>query len=276
MGIKKGKPTTPARRHLTGYTFDEITRNKPHRPLLTVLRKKGGRNNTGRLTVKCRGGGERRHYRIVDFRRDKRGVWGKVASVEYDPNRSARIALVSYADGEYGYILHPEGLSVGDSVAAGRDLPIRTGNAMPLADVPAGVEIHNVQLHPNGRSFLVRSAGTSAQLMAKEDEWGVIRLPSGEIRKFDLACYATIGKLSNAEHKDISLGKAGRVRHMGRRPRVRAVAMNPIDHPMGGGEGKTSGGRHPCSESGFPAKGAKTRDRKKKSSRYILQKRKAR
>lgn len=274
MGIKTYRPTTPTRRHRTGYTFEEITRTEPHWPLLTTLRKTGGRNNQGRLTVKCRGGGEKRHYRLIDFRRTKRGVWGKVVSVEYDPNRSARIALVSYVDGEYRYILHAEGLSVGDQVAAGKELPIRVGNAMPLSDVPAGVEIHNVQFYPGGKSFLVRSAGTSAQLMAKEDKWGAVRLPSGEIRKFDLECYATIGKVSNAEHKDVSMGKAGRVRHMGRRPRVRAVAMNPVDHPMGGGEGKSSGGRHPCSEAGFPAKGAKTRNRKKKSNRLIVQRRK--
>ncbi len=274
MGIKTYRPTTPSRRHRTGYTFEEITRTEPHWPLVRPLHKTGGRNNQGRLTVKCRGGGEKRHYRLIDFRRTKRGVWGEVVSVEYDPNRSARIALVKYADGEYRYILHAEGMAVGDQVAAGTGLPMRPGNAMPLSEIPAGVEIHNLQLYPGGKSFLVRSAGTSAQLLAKEEKWGVVRLPSGEIRKFDLGCFATIGKVSNAEHKDISIGSAGRARHMGRRPRVRAVAMNPIDHPMGGGEGKSSGGRHPCSESGFPAKGAKTRNRRKKSSRLILQRRK--
>lgn len=273
MALKQYRPVTPGQRHRTGHSFEEITRTEPHRPLLTTLRKNGGRNNLGRLTVKCRGGGEKRHYREIDFRRTKRGVPGTVVSVEYDPNRSARIALVKYVDGEYRYILHAEGMRVGDQVGAGRDLPIRTGNAMPLSDIPAGVEVHNLQLAPESRSFLVRSAGTSAQLMAKEDRWGVVRLPSGEIRKFDLGCFATIGKVSNAEHKDVVLGKAGRKRHMGRRPRVRAVAMNPIDHPMGGGEGKSSGGRHPCSESGFPAKGAKTRNRKKKSSWLIVQRR---
>ncbi|OYD16326.1 50S ribosomal protein L2 [candidate division WOR-3 bacterium JGI_Cruoil_03_51_56] len=276
MAVKQYRPTSPARRHCKGFTFEEITRKKPHRALLVPLRKKGGRNNQGRITVKSRGGGERRHYRLIDFKRKKRGVPGRIASVEYDPNRSCRIALVSYADGDYGYIIHPEGLSVGDRVGAGRNLPIRTGNAMPLSDIPAGVEIHNVQLYPQGRSFVVRSAGTSAQLLAKEDKWAVIRLPSSEIRKFDLACFATIGRVSNAEHKEISLGKAGRARHRGRRPRVRAVAMNPVDHPMGGGEGKSSGGRHPCSPNGKPAKGARTRNLKRKSGQLIVQRRKRR
>ncbi len=274
MGVKQYRPTSPARRRYMVSTFEEITRKKPHRPLVEPLRKTGGRNNRGRITAKHRGGGEKRHYRMIDFRRTKHDVPGKVVSVEYDPNRSARIALVSYADGEYRYILCPDGFHVGDAVAAGRNLPIRTGNAMPLSDIPAGVEVHNVQLHPQGRSFMVRSAGTSAQLMAKEEKWAVIRLPSGEIRKFNPGCFATIGKVSNPEHKDISIGKAGRVRHRGRRPRVRAVAMNPVDHPMGGGEGKSSGGRHPCSKSGKPAKGAKTRNPKKKSNRLILQRRK--
>ena len=274
MGVKQYRPTSPARRRYMVSTFEEITTRTPHRGLLEPMRKHGGRNNLGRLTVKCRGGGERRHYRVIDFRREKRGVPGRVVSVEYDPNRSARIALVSYADGDYRYIICPEGLRVGESVAAGKDLPVRVGNAMPLSDIPVGVEVHNVQLQAGGRSFLVRSAGTAAQLMAKEDQWAVIRLPSGEIRKFGLLCFATIGRVSNPEHKDIIVGKAGRVRHRGRRPRVRAVAMNPVDHPMGGGEGKSSGGRHPCSESGFPAKGARTRNRKKKSSRLIVQRRK--
>ncbi len=255
-------------------TFEEITRKKPRKSLLSPLRRKGGRNNQGRLTARHRGGGEKRHYRMVDFRRQKREVPGRVASIEYDPNRSARIALISYADGEYRYILCPEGLKVGQTVAAGRNLPVHIGNAMPLADIPVGVEVHNVQLYAGGKSFLVRSAGTTAQFMAKEEKWAVIKLPSGEIRKFDLACFATIGRVSNPEHKDIVIGKAGRMRHRGRRPRVRAVAMNPVDHPMGGGEGRSSGGRHPCSPTGRPAKGARTRNRKKKSSRLIVQRRK--
>lgn len=275
MGIKRHKPTTPSRRYVQVSTFEELTPGaKPRKSLLSPLRRKGGRNNRGRITAKRRGGGAKRHYRLVDFRRDKRDVPGRVSSVEYDPNRSARIALISYADGDYRYILCPEGLKVGDQVQAGSGLPIRNGNAMPLSDIPAGVEVHNIQFAPQGRSFLVRSAGTSAQLMAKEDKWGVVRLPSGEIRRFDLQCFATVGRVSNPEHKDIVIGKAGKTRHRGRRPRVRAVVMNPVDHPMGGGEGKSSGGRHPCSESGFPAKGARTRNRKKKSNRYIIKRRK--
>ena len=274
MGIKNFRPMTPARRYYQVADFEEITRTKPHEALLVTKSQKAGRNNTGRFTVKGRGGGERRHFRLVDFTRDKTGITAKVVSVEYDPNRSSRIALVCYTDGEYRYILCPVGLKVGDKVTAGRNLPIRDGNAMPLSDMPAGIEIHNVQLHPQSNSVLVRSAGTAAQLMAKEDELAVVRLPSGEMRKFNKSCMATVGRVSNVEHKDISIGKAGRVRHRGRRPRVRAVAMNPIDHPMGGGEGKTSGGRHPCSERGIPAKGYRTRNPKKQSSRWIVQRRK--
>ncbi|MEO0074129.1 MAG: 50S ribosomal protein L2 [candidate division WOR-3 bacterium] len=271
MAIKVRRPTTPAQRYYMVSDRSEITRDEPYRPLVEPLKKHAGRNNLGRLTVKCRGGGEKRHYRHIDFLRDKTDVAGKVVSIEYDPNRSARIALVSYADGEYRYILHCEGLQVGDTVAAGRTLPVRPGNAMPLSDIPVGVEVHNVQILPGSRSFMVRSAGTAAQVLAKEDTWAVLRLPSGEVRRFDFRCMATIGRISNAEHKDISIGKAGRMRHRGRRPRTRAVAMNPVDHPMGGGEGKSSGGRHPCSRRGIIAKGFKTRNRRKKSSRLILQ-----
>jgi large subunit ribosomal protein L2 len=267
MGIKQYRPITPARRYYQVSTFEEITTDKPHASLLRPMRKGGGRNNTGRLTVKCRGGGERRHYRMIDFMRDKAGITGKVVSVEYDPNRTARIALVCYTDGEYRYIICPNGLQVGAQVGAGRNLPIRDGNAMPLSDIPVGVEIHNLQLYPGSKSFLIRSAGSAAQILNKEEDLAVIKLPSTEIRKFHLGCMATIGRVSNPEHKDISVGKAGRVRHRGRRPRVRAVAMNPIDHPMGGGEGKSSGGRHPCSERGIPAKGYKTRNPKKHSAK---------
>lgn len=274
MGIKTYRPTSPARRYYQAAAFEELAKTRPRRRLLDRAKKTGGRNNQGRTTAKYRGGGEKRQYRLVDFGRYKRGVAGRVVSIEYDPNRSARIALVCHADGDYRYILSPDGLRLGDEVAAGRNLAVRPGNAMPLADIPVGVEVHNVQLYPQGRSFLVRSAGTTAQFMAKEGKWAVVRLPSGEIRKFDLNCYATIGRVSHPEHKDISVGKAGRMRHRGRRPRVRAVAMNPVDHPMGGGEGKSSGGRHPCSERGRPAKGARTRDRKKWSSRLIVQRRK--
>ncbi len=274
MGIKAYRPITPGRRHYTVSDFSDITREEPFKPLCVPLKKKGGRNNLGRITAKYRGGGEKRFYRIIDFMRDKTGIPAKVVSVEYDPNRSARIALVCYADGEYRYILCPEGLKVGDEIASGSNLPIRTGNAMPLSDIPVGVEIHNLQLYPQSKSFLVRSAGTAAQILAKEEGWAVVKLPSGEIRKFDLRCWATIGRVSNAEHKDISIGKAGRSRHMGIRPRTRAVAMNPVDHPMGGGEGKSSGGRHPCSEKGIIAKGYKTRNPKKKSSKLIIRRRK--
>jgi len=274
MAIKTFQPITPARRYYSVSTFEEITKTTPHRPLLRPLRHNGGRNNLGRVVSKYRGGGERRHYRIIDFARSKLDIPAKVSSIEYDPNRSARIALLLYKDGEYRYIVAPDGLHAGDSIASGRGLPIRIGNAMPLSDVPVGVEIHNLQLYPNSKSFLVRSAGSAAQIMAKEEKRVVVKLPSGELRAFDLKCWATIGRVSNLEHKDIVIGKAGRNRHRGIRPRVRPVAMNPIDHPMGGGEGKSSGGRHPCDESGRPAKGFKTRRRKKFSSRYILQRRK--
>ena len=273
MAIKQYRPTTPARRFYQVATRDELTRSKPHRGLLETMRKHGGRNNTGRVTARGRGGGERRHYRVVDFTRDKTGIAGKVVSVEYDPNRTAHIALVCYPDGEYRYIICPEGLAVGDQVASGRSLPVRPGNTMPLSDIPVGVEIHNLQLYPFSRSYMVRSAGTAAQILNKEEGLAVIRLPSTEIRRFHLGCLATVGRVSFPEHKDISIGKAGRTRHMGWRPCSRAVAKNPIDHPMGGGEGKSSGGRHPCSKRGIPAKGFKTRNRKKKSIRMIVSRR---
>jgi len=273
LGIKTFRPTTPARRYYMVRTREDITRSRPHESLLRPLAKSGGRNNLGRKTDKWVGGGAKQQYRIIDFLRDKAGVPGRVVSVEYDPNRTCRIALVCYADGEYRYILCPQDLAVGDTVSAGRGLPIRIGNAMPLSDVPVGVEVHNLQLYPASRSFLVRSAGTAAQILNREADLAVVKLPSGEIRRFHLGCMATVGRLSNPEHKDISVGKAGRSRHRGIRPRVRAVAMNPIDHPMGGGEGKSSGGRHPCSERGIPAKGYKTRHPKKKSNRMIVQRR---
>lgn len=273
MSIKQYRPITPGRRFYTVSDFSEITRKEPYKSLTAPIRKTGGRNNQGRITAKYRGGGEKRRYRIIDFLRDKVSILAKVVSIEYDPNRSARIALICYRDGEYRYILCPEGLKVGDKVVSGNNLPIRLGNAMPLSDIPVGVEIHNLQLYPEGHSFVVRAAGTAAQILAKEEKWAVVKLPSGEIRKFDLRCWATVGRVSNLEHKDISIGKAGRKRHMGRRPRTRAVAMNPVDHPMGGGEGKSSGGRHPCSEKGMIAKGYKTRNPKKKSSRLIIRRR---
>jgi large subunit ribosomal protein L2 len=227
VGIKTYRPTTPARRYYMVATFDEITRDKPHESLLRPLPKTGGRNNLGRKTNKWIGGGEKRQYRLIDFLRDKTSVPGRVVSIEYDPNRTSRIALVCYTDGEYRYILCPQGVKVGDTVSSGSGLPIRDGNAMPLSEVPVGVEVHNLQLYPGSRSFLVRSAGTAAQLLNKEENMAVVKLPSGEIRRFHLACMATIGRLSNPEHKDISIGKAGRSRHLGIRPVSRAVAMNP-------------------------------------------------
>ncbi|MEO0102216.1 MAG: 50S ribosomal protein L2 [candidate division WOR-3 bacterium] len=276
MRIKQYRPYTPARRFYHSFTFAEITSKEPYKPLLVRKKKKGGRNNQGVITAKYRGGGEKQFYRIIDFRRDKREIIGRVKTIEYDPNRTARIALVCYQDGEYRYILAPEGISVGDEILATEkgNCPIRPGNAMPLRFIPVGIEIHNLQLYPQRNSYCVRAAGTAAQLLAKEEDYAVIKLPSGEIRKFSLNCFATIGRVSNPEWKDISLGKAGRVRHMGIRPRTRAVAMNPIDHPMGGGEGRSHGGRHPCSEKGMIAKGKKTRKKKKFSERYIIQRRK--
>jgi len=274
MGIKTYRPTPLSRRYYSVSTFEEITTTKPHKSLLVHHTKNGGRNNLGRVTAKYRGGGEKRHYRLIDFDRTKLGIEAVVKSIEYDPNRSARIALVCYKDGEYRYILAPDGLRVNDTIIAGKEAPIRFGNAMTLEVIPVGVEIHNLQLYPNYKSYLIRSAGTAGQILAKEEGHAVIKLPSGEIRKFSLECFATIGRVSNLEHKDISIGKAGRTRHMGIRPRVRAVAMNPIDHPMGGGEGKSSGGRHPCNEKGFMAKGKKTRKHHKYSSQLIIQRRK--
>ncbi|MDH5185812.1 MAG: 50S ribosomal protein L2 [bacterium] len=274
MGIKTYRPIPMSRRYRSVASFEEITTEKPHKNLLVPKRKRGGRNNQGRITAKYRGGGEKQHYRLIDFKRNKQGIPARVVSIEYDPNRSARIALLCYKDGEYRYILACEGLYPGYEVIAGRNIGIKIGNAMPLQDIPVGVEIHNLQLYPNHHAFLVRSAGSSAQILAKEEEHAVIKLPSGEIRKFSLDCLATIGKVSNPDHKDISIGKAGRMRHRGIRPRTRAVAMNPIDHPMGGGEGKSSGGRHPCSEKGIVAKGKKTRKQNKFSDKLIVQRRK--
>lgn len=273
MGIRSSRPTPMSRRYWAVSDFSEITASEPYPRLLRPKPKKGGRNNQGRITAKYRGGGERRHYRLIDFRREKRGVRARVVGIEYDPNRSARIALLKYDDGEYRYILAPVGLKPGDEVIASEDAPIRVGNALPLAAIPPGVEIHNIQFRPNSWQGLVRSAGASAQILAKEKGYAHVRLPSGEVRMLPLGSWATVGQVSNPDHSAVSLGKAGRVRHMGWRPRTRAVAMNPVDHPMGGGEGKSSGGRHPCSPKGFPAKGAKTRRRHLPSDRYIISRR---
>jgi large subunit ribosomal protein L2 len=273
MAIKREKPTSPGRRFQEYASFEEITAKKPEKSLLKVLKKKGGRNVNGRITCRHRGGGHKRHYRIIDFKRDKLGVPAKVASIEYDPNRSARIALLHYADGEKRYILAPLKLMVGDTVMAGPEADIKPGNALPLENIPLGTLIHNIELRLGKGGQIVRSAGTFAQLMAKEDRYALIKLPSGEVRMVLLKCKATIGQLGHTEHNNIALGKAGRKRWLGNRPKVRGVAMNPIDHPMGGGEGRSSGGRHPCSPWGMPTKGYRTR-KKSKNDFYIVKRRK--
>ncbi len=273
MAVKRFRPTTPTLRYKTVASFAEITKTEPEKSLLEPLRKRGGRNHQGRLTVRHRGGGHKRMYRIIDFRRNKHGIPAKVASIEYDPNRSARIALLFYADGEKRYILAPDKLTVGETLMSGDTAEIKSGNALPLKRIPLGQTIHNIELRRGAGGRLVRSAGGSAQLMAREGRYAHIRLPSGEVRLVDAECYATIGQVGNLEHENIVIGKAGRTRWLGRRPKVRGVAMNPVDHPMGGGESKSSGGRHPCSPWGQPAKGGKTR-RKKASDRLIVTKRK--
>jgi len=272
MAVKKVKPTSPGRRAQIYSTFDEISSTKPEKKLLKIIKKTGGRNVNGRITCRHRGGGHKRKYRIIDFKRDKIGIPAKVSSIEYDPNRSARIALLYYKDGEKRYILAPVDLAVGAIVVSGPEADIKPGNTLPLKNIPLGTHIHNIELRLGKGGQIVRSAGTFAQLMAKEDRYAQIKLPSGEVRMVLINCKATIGRLGNVVHENISLGKAGRKRWLGRRPSVRGVAMNPVDHPMGGGEGKSSGGRHPCSPWGIPAKGYKTR-KKGKSDRYIVKKR---
>ncbi|MCD4778382.1 MAG: 50S ribosomal protein L2 [Desulfobacterales bacterium] len=272
MAVKKVKPTSPGRRAQIYSTFDEISSTKPEKKLLKIIKKTGGRNVNGRITCRHRGGGHKRKYRIIDFKRDKIGIPAKVSSIEYDPNRSARIALLYYKDGEKRYILAPVDLAVGAIVVSGPEADIKPGNTLPLKNIPLGTHIHNIELRLGKGGQIVRSAGTFAQLMAKEDRYALIKLPSGEVRMVLINCKATIGRLGNVVHENISLGKAGRKRWLGRRPSVRGVAMNPVDHPMGGGEGKSSGGRHPCSPWGIPAKGYKTR-KKGKSDRYIVKKR---
>ena len=272
MAVKKFRPTTPSLRYKTVSSFKEITKTKPEKSLLEPLRKSGGRNNQGRMTMRHRGGGHKRMYRVIDFRRDKRDMPARVAAIEYDPNRSARIALLHYSDGEKRYILAPDKLSVGDTVTAGENAGISVGNALPLRRIPLGMTIHNVELRRGAGGRLVRGAGGAAQLMAREGKYAHVRLPSGEVRLVDAECYATLGQVGNLEHESLSLGKAGRKRWLGKRPKTRGVAMNPVDHPMGGGESKSSGGRHPCSPWGKPAKGGKTR-RKKKSDRLIVARR---
>jgi large subunit ribosomal protein L2 len=273
MATKSFKPTSPGRRFMTVDDFSEITKSKPEKSLTVALRGSGGRNASGRQTVRHRGGGERRSCRIVDFKRNKDGVPAKVAAIEYDPNRSARLALLHYADGEKRYILAPLGLSVGDAVLSGHGADIRPGNTMPMSDMPDGTMIHNVELKPGKGGQMVRSAGASAQLMAKEGGRVLLRMPSGEMRYFPQNCKATIGQVGNVEHENIVIGKAGRRRWKGIRPTVRGVAQNPIDHPHGGGEGKVSIGRRPSTPWGKPARGPKTRRRHRYSDKYILKRR---
>ena len=274
MAVKKYRPTTPGRRQMTVLDFAELTRGQPEKSLTRGKRSTGGRNNVGRMTTRFRGGGVKRRYRKIDFLRDKEGVAAVVAQIEYDPNRSARIALLHYTDGEKRYILCPAGLNQGDTVMSGPKAEYKPGNSMRLRDIPVGVEIHNVELVSGRGGALARSAGQVAQLRAKEGNYAQVRLPSGEVRLIHLNCRATLGHVGNAEHSSVTLGKAGKKRYLGRRPHVRGVVMNPVDHPMGGGEGRSSGGGHPTSPWGQLAKGYRTRNKKKASSKFILERRK--
>jgi large subunit ribosomal protein L2 len=272
MAIKQLKPTTPGQRQMSVSAFDTITKSTPEKSLLAPLTRKGGRNNNGRITVRHQGGGHKRRYRIIDFKRNKVGIPAKVASIEYDPNRSARIALLVYADGEKRYIIAPNEITVGMSLLNGPDAPPEPGNCLPLTRVPVGSFVHAIEMRPGKGAQLARSAGTYAQLTAREGGYAILRLPSGETRRVPVGCKATVGTTSNPDHMNIDLGKAGRSRWLGVRPKTRGVAMNPVDHPMGGGEGKASGG-HPRSPSGVPAKGYKTRRKKKLSNKYIVRRR---
>ncbi|MDL2209290.1 50S ribosomal protein L2 [Desulfovibrio sp. OttesenSCG-928-O18] len=273
MAVRKLKPTSAGRRFQMVSTFEEVTATRPEKSLTEGLSKTAGRNNNGRVTSRRRGGGHKRLYRIVDFKRDKHGIAAKVATIEYDPNRSARIALLHYADGEKRYILAPVGLKVGDSVLSGEGADIKPGNTLTMAKIPVGTLIHNIELHPGRGGQFCRAAGTYAQLVAKEGKYALLRMPSGEVRKVLSTGLATIGQVGNIQHENISLGKAGRNRWLGRRPKVRGVAMNPVDHPLGGGEGRSSGGRHPVTPWGKPTKGYKTRDKKKASGKLIVTRR---
>ena len=273
MGVRKLKPITPGQRHKVASTFEEITTDRPEKSLLAGTKKSGGRNNSGRMTMRYRGGGHKKNYRVIDFKRDKFEIPGTVKTIEYDPNRSARIALVVYADGEKRYIIAPQGLAVGTKVVSGKSVTPEVGNAMPLASIPLGTIIHNIELHPGRGASLARSAGSYAQLNARDGKYATVKLPSGETRMILTTCMATVGSVSNSEHNLTVSGKAGRSRWLGRRPRVRGVVMNPVDHPMGGGEGRNAGG-HPRSRNGVPAKGFKTRAAKKKSNRFIVERRK--
>jgi large subunit ribosomal protein L2 len=272
MALKTYKPTTPSRRSMIKLDHSDLTKKAPEKSLLEPRKRSGGRNNEGHLTVRHRGGGSKRAYRIVDFKRDKHGIPATVAAIEYDPNRTARIALLHYADGEKRYIIAPNGLKTGDKVMSGESAEIRLGNCLPIKDIPMGTMVHNIELHKGAGGQLVRTAGGSAQLLARDGNYANLRLPSGEVHKVHIDCVATIGQVGNEDHGNISLGKAGVNRYLGRRPRVRGVAMNPVDHPMGGGEGRSSGGRHSCSPKGMPAKGYRTR-KKSRSTKLIVKSR---
>ncbi len=274
MAVRKLKPTSAGRRFQTVSDFEEITAKRPEKALTKGISKKAGRNNNGRITMRRRGGGHKRLYRIIDFKRDKMGISATVSSIEYDPNRSARIALLQYEDGEKRYIVAPVGISVGDVLLSGEGADIKPGNALPMSRIPVGTLVHNIELYPGRGGQFCRSAGTFAQVVAKEGKYVTLRMPSGEVRKVLAAGMASIGQVGNIQHENTSLGKAGRNRWLGRRPKVRGVAMNPVDHPLGGGEGRSSGGRHPVSPWGMPTKGYKTRDRKKASSKLIVTRRK--
>lgn len=272
MATKRYKPTSPGIRFQTHASFEDVTKSRPEKSLTRGKTKSGGRNSTGRITSRFIGGGHKQRYRDIDFRRDKRGIPGRVAAIEYDPNRSAHIALIHYADGEKRYILAPAGIAVDQSITAGPEADIIVGNALPLLNIPIGTMVHNVELKEGKGGQMVRSAGAAAQLMAREGEWASLRLPSGEIRKVHVRCYATIGQVGNLEHENVSIGKAGRTRHLGKKPHNRGVSMNPVDHPLGGGEGKTSGGRHPVTPWGKPTKGYKTRSNKQ-TNKFIVKRR---
>lgn len=275
MGIKKYRPTTPSRRSGSVLDYSEITKSKPEKSLTEPIRKSGGRNNLGRVTSRFRGGGNKRMYRIIDFKRNKDGVVGMVAAIEYDPNRSCFIALIEYADAEKRYILAPLGLLVGARIESGAVVEPSVGNAMPMKGIPVGLEVHNIEMNPGQGGRLVRAAGGTARLMAREGEWAVIQLPSGEMRRVRADCRATIGQLGNLDHGNVVLGKAGRTRHRGRKPHVRGMVMNPVDHPMGGGEGRSKSNKHPQSPTGVLAKGGKTRNPRKTSSKWIIRRRRS-
>jgi large subunit ribosomal protein L2 len=273
MSIKTYKPITAGMRYKTGLTFEELTTDRPHKKLVKGKSSRAGRSGSGRISVRRKGGGHKRRYRRIDFKRDKRDVPGTVSTIEYDPNRSAFIALISYRDGDKRYILAPAGLQAGAEIMSGPDAPLEPGNALPLESIPLGMVVHNIELTPGRGGQIVRAAGAGATLMAKEGEYATVKLPSGEMRMVLVRCYATLGEVGNQDHMNVSLGKAGRNRWLGKRPKVRGVAMNPHDHPHGGGEGKSSGGRHPVTPWGVPTKGYKTRKKKRSSSRLIVKKR---